>query len=105
NTFAETRARVPRDESNKPPGLLVGRFSFVLSASLSSPSFSWLSPPWALSLRILWLTSWLSYRPSSSARSSWRLSFRPAGLSSSHASALPLVLPAGCPPQHRFLVR
>ena len=64
--------------------------------------------------------SWLSYRPSSSARPSWRPSLRPAGLSSSQASALPLVLPAecpsrasalplvlpvGCPSQHRLLVR
>jgi len=45
----------------------VGRFSFDLSASLSLPSFSWLSPSWALSLGISWLTFWLSYRPCSSA--------------------------------------
>src|SRR6516225_11109464 len=54
-------ARLRRDER-----------SFDLSASLSWPSFSWLSPSWALFLRISWLTSWLSYRPSSSARPSWR---------------------------------
>src|SRR6516164_1851019 len=75
------------------------RFSFDLSASLSLPSFSWLSPSWALSLGISWLTSWLSYRPCSSARPSWRPSLRPAGLSSSQAPALPLVLPTGCPSQ------
>ena len=77
----------------------VGRFSFDLSASLSLPSFSWLSPSWALSLRISWLTSCLSNRPCSSARPSRRPTLRPAGLSSSQASALPLVLPVGCPSQ------
>src|SRR6516164_10280751 len=94
--FQETKAK------NLPT--FVRRFSFDLSASLSLPSFSWPSPSWALSLRIAWLTSWLSYRPSSSARPCWRLSLRPAGLSSSPASALPQVLPAGCP-SHRSLVR
>jgi hypothetical protein len=52
------------NESKKPPDLR-WRFSFDLNASLSLISFSWLSPSWALSLRIFWLTSWLSYRPSS----------------------------------------
>src|SRR6266436_2973174 len=85
-------ARLRRDER-----------SFDLSASLSLPSFSWLSPSWALSLGISWLTFWLSYRPCSSARPSWRPSLRPAGLSSSQASALPLVLLAGCL-SHRSLV-
>src|SRR6516225_4886876 len=91
--FQETKARNFRT--------FVGRFSFDLSASLSLPSFSWPSPSWALSLRISWLTSWLSYRPCSSARPSWRPSLRPAGLSS---SALPLVLLAGGPSQASALL-
>ena len=43
------------------------RPSFDLSASPSLPSFSWLSPSWALSSGISWLTFWLSYQPCSSA--------------------------------------
>src|SRR5207248_3741748 len=60
-----------RQETSGPSS---GGFSFDLSASLSLPSFSWLSPSWALSLGISWLTSWLSYRPCSSARPSLRRS-------------------------------
>src|SRR6516165_7436401 len=79
--FQETKAK------NLPT--FVRRFSFDLNASLSLPSFSWLSPSWALSLGISWLTFWLSYRPCSSAQPSCRPSLRPAGLSSSQAPALP----------------